>query len=62
MVQDKLVGSPETRSELSDQLEIVLRTAPENGVDVRGGWPVENDATETDWEVHVTDVLTASSE
>jgi|AntDeeMetagen285_2_1112576.scaffolds.fasta_scaffold24202_2 hypothetical protein len=47
---------PATEAELHEELETLLQQARDRGVDVRGAWECRSDASESDWDVVVTEL------
>ncbi|MFW5919760.1 MAG: hypothetical protein ACOCSF_06150 [Halanaeroarchaeum sp.] len=46
--------SIETETDFQERLESLVEEAYENGVDVRGGWPVQvNEEDAPDWDVEI---------
>lgn len=51
-----MVEEPMTPESLDEALRSLLRTAHENGVDIRGGWECRNGDGYPDWDVVITEV------
>ncbi|MDS0294945.1 hypothetical protein [Halogeometricum luteum] len=49
----KQTRPPETRDELTDQLEALIRSAEANGVDVAGGYSFRTESEKPDWSLEL---------
>jgi hypothetical protein len=49
-------GPPTAEAEFREELQTLLRSAHEEGVDVEGGWECRNGEGRPDWDVVVTEV------
>lgn len=49
-------SEPASKNELNEALQRLLRSAIQNGVEIEGGWVVESDRDDQQWDVHVTGV------
>ncbi|MFC4358553.1 hypothetical protein ACFO0N_11435 [Halobium salinum] len=49
-----------TEDQFEEQLRRLVRTADANGVDVRGGWPVENGRS--GWDLEIVETSTGRSD
>ena len=49
-------------AEFEDKLAALVRTAPRNGITVDGGWEVDGDDGDPDWDVVVTVVERAADD
>lgn len=47
---------PNNDLELEEALSELLQSAYENGIDPEGGWVVQGDSDEPDWDIHITKV------
>lgn len=45
-----------TETDVHESLQHLLEQASRNGVDLEGGWVVKTDSTDTEWEIHITEI------
>lgn len=57
MSHDEIDQGPQTETEFSDSLQRLVRSAQRNGVDVEGGWALQDDPDLSDVDIHVTAVV-----
>ena len=48
--------APKTDEELHEQLEVVIRSAESNGVDIEGGYEFRTTDHRPDWDVEIIEV------
>lgn len=49
-------GPPTAEAEFREELQTLLRSAHEEGIDVEGGWDCRNGSDHPDWDVIVSEV------
>ena len=48
--------APETDEELQEQLEVVIRSAESNGLDIEGGYEFRTADHRSDWDMEIVEV------